>query len=853
MSVNGPSPDELLRHLDWIQSLARRLVGDPALADDIAQETWLAASQSESSGTRNVKPWLASIVRNRARMAGRSRSRRRLHEGAAAGPTESESTAALVARVSLQKDLLGRVLQLEEPLQQILLLRYFEELPAPAIAQRLGLPLKTVHSRTARGLERLRERLDKDYGDRASWAVALTPLCKPPGGAAGTAPVFLTTLTPTAALAAGTLMNSKVAAAVVVSVLVCGYALSHLMGSSPVDPPQHATAELSPQQPALDLPVDEALSMPVAEQVRESAAMAATAAPAPSTPEPKALAPVRGRVLDTEGKPVAGVDVVRASRPNDVLATSDSLGAFEFAGRPGGRSNLAIDSDGQFLRASHPEWTTFRASAPGNSGGETEELVIVAPRVGLQCLVVNKDGLPIEGAKLALNPVMGGMQAFPYRIDSTRGVAVSALSHADGRITLESFPGCADLRLSLSAKGYVSTWIGLDDYEQPYVFELNRQADIGGTVVEGIVLDQRGAPVPGATVICGTNETLSEGDGLFRLVLAKAPEGLPLCAAAKGHQPALIADLGAKLEADGNGSFELVLGPETVSMKGRIVDGKGEPLAGCRVYLLDETALSTRQIPVTTAESVTRGLESPPTFLSRLSGDVTPTSDSKGRFTIKGLAAREYRVRVVDPKSLTRLDVVLMAGADEHRIELEVALRGPLAGRMVDRQGNPLEGVEVVVGQWTFEAAYGSQSISGSSTQTDADGAFDLGMVPMEGGFLDYRSDQVMFGRIALADVQVLDDLKVVASRLRHFKVELVNAQKADSFRLLDEDLNSVQINSFEEGGMRAFGMAPLDEGRSEPLSVADSAVWIVLMKGGKEVAREPLVFGPEEVTILRP
>ena len=51
------------------------------------------------------------------------------------------------------------------------------------IADRLGIPVKTVHSRLERALGRLRVRLDSEYGDRSTWALAFAPLLRPMGAA----------------------------------------------------------------------------------------------------------------------------------------------------------------------------------------------------------------------------------------------------------------------------------------------------------------------------------------------------------------------------------------------------------------------------------------------------------------------------------------------------------------------------------------------------------------------------------------------------------------------------------------------------------------------------------------------
>ena len=48
---------------------------------------------------------------------------------------------------------------------------------AREIAARQGVPVKTIHTRLRRAFERLRDRLDRDYGgDHRSWAIAIVSL-----------------------------------------------------------------------------------------------------------------------------------------------------------------------------------------------------------------------------------------------------------------------------------------------------------------------------------------------------------------------------------------------------------------------------------------------------------------------------------------------------------------------------------------------------------------------------------------------------------------------------------------------------------------------------------------------------
>ena len=39
----APSLESLLQQADWLAALARRLVADPSTADDLVQDSWVAA------------------------------------------------------------------------------------------------------------------------------------------------------------------------------------------------------------------------------------------------------------------------------------------------------------------------------------------------------------------------------------------------------------------------------------------------------------------------------------------------------------------------------------------------------------------------------------------------------------------------------------------------------------------------------------------------------------------------------------------------------------------------------------------------------------------------------------------
>jgi RNA polymerase sigma-70 factor (ECF subfamily) len=202
--------DELLGHRAWVRALARSLVNDQATADDIEQQTWLAALRRPPSERATVRAWFATVVRNAVRERGRASGRRERREAAAARPEGTATTADVVARAESHKRVVLAVMDLPEPYRGTVLLRFFEELPPRDVAARTGTPVETVRTRTRRALVLLRERLDEDEGgNRDAWKRALAPLLLPldpaePGVAPDTARggdrMFLVKLAAVAAL-----------------------------------------------------------------------------------------------------------------------------------------------------------------------------------------------------------------------------------------------------------------------------------------------------------------------------------------------------------------------------------------------------------------------------------------------------------------------------------------------------------------------------------------------------------------------------------------------------------------------------------------------------------------------------
>ncbi|MEM7518590.1 MAG: RNA polymerase sigma factor, partial [Planctomycetota bacterium] len=176
-TANALPTEELLRHVGWLQGLARSLVLDDGEADDAVQETWLSVL-SVTGAVRQPRAWLAGTLRNKVLGHRRSEGRRREHEARAADASSSHvSNASLSLQVlERQRALIDHVEALPETQRTAILARYYEGLAPREIARREGLRVETVKDRLKRGLQSLRRELDREHGDRAAWAGWLLPL-----------------------------------------------------------------------------------------------------------------------------------------------------------------------------------------------------------------------------------------------------------------------------------------------------------------------------------------------------------------------------------------------------------------------------------------------------------------------------------------------------------------------------------------------------------------------------------------------------------------------------------------------------------------------------------------------------
>ena len=148
------------RHQEPVFRLAYLICGDPDDAEDIAQDSFIAAYRAlpRFDFERPLRPWLlritANTARNRRRSIGRYLNvlRRWANEWADEADAEAQASDTLAADA-----LLAAVRRLSEADQTVIYLRYYLELSVAETAQALDVEPGTVKSRLNRALGRLRE------------------------------------------------------------------------------------------------------------------------------------------------------------------------------------------------------------------------------------------------------------------------------------------------------------------------------------------------------------------------------------------------------------------------------------------------------------------------------------------------------------------------------------------------------------------------------------------------------------------------------------------------------------------------------------------------------------------------
>jgi len=601
-----PPHHELLQQLDWVRALAARLVFDQSYRDDLAQEIWHAALKAPNAAAAHPAPlraWLTGIARHLAALLYRRDTRRTRRELAAANTRTAKSAAEVAEHAELQQRLLAAVNALPESMRDVVLLRYLEGLTPRAIAAKLQVPIATVRTRLQRAMERLRERLDADFGDRRAWALAFAALGRPRDVAAA-AGAFTTSIHVLIALMKTHKVATTFAAALLLAMIPTGLLLAG---------------------PSFPAPPDYSKAVPVAGLFAETAEPRDVQAPASvaRTEAPRDRAKFGGRVVDTAGAPIAGATV-------SLWPDFDAEGMRD-EGATGAQVATTSALDGTFSLAPlrHEKWGIHVAArhddhVPLNEGTicrPDEPATLVMLRVHTVPLTVEvrdrRTGVPAPrfcvvgttALRAPGEPVDGTVRSRRPLQAPDRGVGVDGVFHGTARF-VEGLP--FDVLVECPGDGRDGFGDGKDPIPrttlQPQIGEaihlrftvaFDLAEEQAKVVQRGRVVDAHsGAPIAGAKIGWTRilRERIPEGvsyrsvhrryvqsraDGSFAIALHDDDGADTLRVEHDDHQTLLVS-------LDPSAELTLRLGP-LASLRCRVVDGDGVPVAGAPLLIKAES------------------------------------------------------------------------------------------------------------------------------------------------------------------------------------------------------------------------------------------------------------------------
>lgn len=549
MSPSSLQLDSLLAERSWLRRLALELLGDPHAADDVTQEVALAALRQARQGVRHWPSWLRQVTRRLALRRQRAEQLRRQREAMAQPGRDWDPTDEVVAKATMQRDVVQHLLELDEPYRGTLLLRYFEDLRPPQIARRLGVPVDTVYARLRRGLAQLRSRLGRRDED---WRQALLPLAFGPGVSITTPLLGFLTMS----AAHKTLLTAGAA-------LLC-LALWALLYEFGADP---GLGRSTPTDPT-------ALQVAGAES-RGSAGQAESSpgtAPGRDKLAPTSQFGIPARVLQPGERPLGGARV-----------RAEMFAGYEFEGEPMHSAEIEADAEGRFrwdlpkpeetvrvrfVSAEPQRWHGYGHALLLRSAGDPEPVDVQAFTLDIQIRgrVRDRDGKPLADVRIA-NPF----------------VDRHTHSLADGSFALPTTSIVSNATLFCRKPGYCLR-----------VVELNTgtaQGELSAEVVlerglrgHGRVQDPAGQPVAGArlkTANLDDDPARSDAEGRFELYdLLPGQEELTLWVQ---HEDFLARRLTVRC-ADLRAGLDIELQPGR-RVTGHVFGPQSRPLAGVELQL----------------------------------------------------------------------------------------------------------------------------------------------------------------------------------------------------------------------------------------------------------------------------
>jgi RNA polymerase sigma factor (sigma-70 family) len=670
---------QLLAHADWLSALATRLVRDGD-ADDVLQETWMAALSSHPPLEEgSARAWLSTVARNFARRRWRvTAARQRREQVVVEAPSEAPASSPeeLLLRAQQQRTLADLVLALDEPFRGTIVMRYYEGKSAADIARALAIPAGTVRWRLKEAVDRLRARLDAQHdGDRERWRGIVGALALP-------------ALRPGKGLIVALTTKTKVLGAGLVLALLAGLtALSLFLflgnrAAAPGNPVRHG-------------PGPRAL---------------AAAAPAPLTArvqlseEGIAGGGIDGAVRRPDGAPAAGavVALIRApvtGRPRGprpaATALTDEGGRFTFEHAATGTYQVTATAHGH-RAATSPAFALEM--------GQRHQLTLTLAEGGVTVSgrILDEGGGPIPRAKV----VAGLGYPFPPARSGFSDRQYLTVADDQGRYQLTLDPREYTVRAQAGGYQPKETTVAVTR-DVVRDLRLSPAARLAGRVIERASRQ----PVADCEVILsggsfGSRVVRSDSEGRF-VIDDAAPGSFQLVAK---HRVRNLFAPGRKVAVVATQALEglLIELDPGIRLGGRVRDASGAGLAGVPIDVW--------------ATDVGLGEYAP------------AVTGADGRFAVALLGPGGYKVSAVGGAASDARGEVNVALGPEGRDDVDLVLeRAPrpsaVVGRVLGVDGRPVSGVLL---QASATANSGRRSKQVGAAESGQDGQFRIEPVPSE-------------------------------------------------------------------------------------------------------------------------
>jgi len=416
----------MARYGPMVLSVCRGVLRNPTDAEDAFQATFLVLVNKARSlrGRANLGGWLHLVAYRVAIQANAAAARRRVQEREAGEMAAATSTSVPAAPDEQLRALHEEIARLPEKFRLAIVLCDLQGVPQDRAAGELQLSERTLRRRLSEGRERLKARLGRrglapEGGMLGAVILREAQSAVPPAWAEATVRAALATVNNTITIgvvstAATTLSHEvlkmmmfqklKLFSTALLSLGLMAWGASAALISFDEDPPRKTAPAPTPaEQPAAQNVVPEPEKDPL---------------------DPVGRFPVRGRVLDPDGKPVVNAQIYVHHYHFDIMAsaTSNTMPAYQSgrvaAAGPDGRFQFELDkSASDFPYRDFPAWhgAEIAAVAPGFGPawltaesllkGDEAVLRLVPDDVPIRGRVLDSQGRPQAGVTVSVRDI----------------------------------------------------------------------------------------------------------------------------------------------------------------------------------------------------------------------------------------------------------------------------------------------------------------------------------------------------------------------------------------------------------------------------------------------------------------